>query len=189
MPITLKGDYEKVLKEALASASKKRAEIGIKDAGVAEYATYVEYGWVQAVTPKQSRYFGANYGIGLKVGSQLFNPPRPFMRGTLAAKQDDWVKMFSFYAKQAGANQLDKALALTAELMANDIKMTIRNGAVEGGETFPRRSAFTMALLEAQTAFTKSGRRRKTDATGNAMTDKPMMNTGVMLSKVGYWLT
>lgn len=188
MGATLKGNYQSILRKALEDASKLKVEVGIKDPDVARYATYVEYGWVQTITPKQSRYFGSKYGIGLKPGNTLFNPPRPFMRGTLAAKQQEWKQSLGMYAKQAGIQQLPKALALVGELMANDIKMTIRNGGVEGGESFPRRSALTQALLAAQTARTASGRRRQTDKTGNAMSDKPMMNTSVMLSKVGYWL-
>lgn len=188
MGATLKGNYQAILRKALEDTAKLKVEVGIKDPEVAEYATYVEYGWVQTITPKQSRYFGAKYGIGLKPGNTLFNPPRPFMRGTLAAKHEEWKQSLGMYARQAGIERLPKALALVGELMANDIKMTIRNGGVEGGESFPRRSALTQALLAAQTAKTASGKRRKTDSTGNAMGDKPMMNTGMMLSKVGYWV-
>lgn len=188
MAVKLMGNYEQVLREALGTKLKSTAEIGFKDAAVATYASYNEFGWVQSVTARQARFLGAKYGVNLKPGNSLILPPRPFMRGTLNAKRDEWLERFRGYAQQTGLNRLDQALALIAEEAANDVKMTILNGGVEGQPPFPKRSPITMAILSAESAYTAKGRRRKMDGTGNVSTDQPLKNTGVMLSKVGYWL-
>ena len=80
---------ERILKLAKRYDTSKRhhAKVGISDSEIATYASYVEFGWTQTVTPAQAAYLRAHTnGGGPKPGSVLYNPPRPIFRGTFSAE-------------------------------------------------------------------------------------------------------
>ena len=59
----------KLRKDMLQSVgAAQKAEVGITDESIAQYAVYQEYGWAQRVTGKQAAWF-ANQGVS--------HPPRP----------------------------------------------------------------------------------------------------------------
>ena len=83
------------LAKQYGNRAAKVVEVGVTDASIAEYAQYVEFGWVQRVTPKQSLFLSGAIGrpvpmgdrgqpdfanAAIKPGVALVNPPRPFLR-------------------------------------------------------------------------------------------------------------
>ena len=46
----------------LVNPGVSHVEVGVADASIAPYATYVEYGWVQRVTGKQSLFLSNAIG-------------------------------------------------------------------------------------------------------------------------------
>ena len=78
--------------EKLKQSQNMNVKVGIlDDPKTAKYASCVEYGWTQRVTPKQSYAFRAWWGINLRVGTVISSPPRPFLRGTLYANEFNWA--------------------------------------------------------------------------------------------------
>ena len=78
------------LMKKLQQLNKSHALVGIlDDPHTATYGAYVEFGWTQQVTRKQAYVFRKWWNINLKVGKTLYNPPRPFLRGTLWAYSSD----------------------------------------------------------------------------------------------------
>lgn len=171
-------------------------EVGVTDPEIAKYATFVEFGWVQRVTGKQSIFLSNAIGkpvprreggkpnfqaAAIKPGMALVNPPRPFLRGTMAAEAPKWRET----AKKALQKTRDKekALAILGRQAADDVRMTITSGGTSK-EKFPERSSLTLELYR-QRAEAK-GRKGKSKGGGNFMTAKPLVLTGKLLNSIGY---
>lgn len=61
---------------------------------VLEYAPVQEFGGHINVTPKMRGFLAANYGIYLNATTTEINiPPRPFLRTTMQAHKDEWIKI------------------------------------------------------------------------------------------------
>lgn len=149
--------------------------VGILDEpAVATYGMYVEFGWTQRVTAKQHYAFRAWWGINRPIGSVLYNPPRPFMRGTLAAQRTTWRDLAANYLVMHDWNIVN-SLAFIGQVATNDVKQTIATGQVTGTNyTFPLRSDFTM------TAYAARGAGHRV-TNGNITTRKPLVLTGAMM--------
>ncbi len=115
----------------------------------------------------------------IKPGMALVNPPRPFLRGTMAAEAPKWRET----AKKALHKTLDKekALAILGRQAADDVRMTITSGGTSK-EKFPERSSLTLELYR-QRAESKG---RKSKGGGNLSTAKPLVLTGKLLNSIGY---
>lgn len=134
----------KLLENIKANASKKLL-VGIRDPEVATYGMYLEYGWVQRVTPKQNAWLNAQLGTNYKF-STLSNPPRPFMRATFAQKNKEWVELFK--DELVRTQDVKAAFTSLGETVKADIRKTIDQGGCPPG-SFPKRSPLTMAMFEA----------------------------------------
>jgi hypothetical protein len=178
----------------LVNPGVSHVEVGVADASIAPYATYVEYGWVQRVTGKQSLFLSNAIGkpvprredgkpnfqaAAIKPGMALVNPPRPFLRGTMAAEAPKWRET----AKKALHKTLDKekALAILGRQAADDVRMTITSGGTSKGK-FPERASLTMELYR-QKAEAKG---RKGKGGGNLTTAKPLVLTGKLMNSIGF---
>ena len=181
----------------LVNPGVSHVEVGVADASIAPYATYVEYGWVQRVTGKQSLFLSNAIGkpvprredgkpnfqaAAIKPGMALVNPPRPFLRGTMAAEAPKWRET----AKKALHKTLDKekALAILGRQAADDVRMTITSGGTSK-ETFPERSPLTMALYK---PLNKSRGKKGGRGAGNVSTSKPLVLTGKLMNSIGFEL-
>lgn len=149
--------------------------VGILDnPDVATYGMYVEFGWTQRVTAKQQHAFRAWWGINRPIGSVLYNPPRPFMRGTLYAKKTEWRDIAANYLVMHDWNIIN-SLAFIGQVATNDVKTTIATAQIPGNNvSFPLRSDFTM------TAYAARGTGHRV-TNGNITTRKPLVLTGAML--------
>lgn len=157
-------------------------EVGVLDAEIATYASFVEFGWAQRVTPKQARWF-IHQGVAHppKTGSALINPARPFMRSTVAACSKEWANLFARAIKKQGIENIKAALSLVGMQASADIRQTL----VDGGtklDTFDRRAKLTMELYE------REAKGHASDGSGNMHTDKPLVKTGSLLNAIGYQL-
>ena len=169
------------LQKKLEQRMPKSVLVGIDDkSDVAEYAKYVEYGWVQRVTEKQSRYLaGVLGGSAPAPGSSLVNPPRPFLRGTFSAERKKW----KYVMQNSLARDLfnfDLALIRVGMVAAEDIRETIVKGGTSK-QKFPKRSSLTMALYQALKGDRKG-------SVGNSDTDKPLVFSGSLLNAITYKL-
>ena len=182
---------DKIIEQAKANAPKRYVHVGINSAegvrpygdgetNVASVAQYLEYGWVQRVTKKQSGWFFGVNGLSVTPGSVLFMPPRPFLRSTLRHRADDWVEVFhNAFMRHQG--DLELALAEVGMIAANDVQQTIVNAGIDG-EQFPRRSPLTQKLYEIYQQD------HKTDGLGNLSGDKPLVSSGLLLASISYQL-
>lgn len=151
---------------------------------VADVATYLEYGWVQTVKPKQSKWFMANGIYNIKTGATLTMPPRPTFKATAEAKKDDWIEIGQYYLKGLTDNPLNKiteALRAIGTAAVQDIQDTITNGGVEG-EMFAPRSPLTM-LMYSQSAE-KGG--HKVSGVNNTTTTKPLTKSGKFANSIAF---
>lgn len=181
MGISIKsnGAFEQLRKKLTAKKGKK-VEIGFFDSKKATIASYLEYGWVQRITPKQAGYFRGIHRVNLKAGNTLYMPPRPFMRGTFEAKHKEWIGLAQKFFK----NRLD--VNATLEILGNraveDIQASILKGGT-GKEQFAPRSPLTMALIEANL----KDENHKTDGTPNtSQTTKPLYRSGSLFSALTF---
>lgn len=167
--------------DKLKGFGKKKVVVGIFDREIAQYAVYVEYGWVQRTTAKQATFLngvlGRNFENGIKPGIALVNPPRPFLGGTFLAEHDKWKKIL----KNALKHDWDPEMALTnvGTVAAEDVRQTIIKGGTSD-EEFPRRSPLTMALLQAQSDG------HKVSASSATATDKPLQLSGALLKSIAF---
>ena len=177
--ITRSGRLQQIM-ERLKQSQNMNVKVGIlDDPDTARYASCVEYGWTQRVTRNQSRAFAAWWGIHMRVGAVISNPPRPFLRGTLYAYEHQWAVI--------GVNSLIRsqwnmeiALATVGQIAGQQVQATIAGGGIDAqGMSFPIRSEFTMRVY----ANRDNGR---SDGTGNINTTKPMVLTGKMLGSITY---
>lgn len=168
------GHIEEICRK-LRRDQNKAVFVGILDRpAVATYAMYVEFGWTQRVTPKQHYAFNAWWGINRPIGSILYNPPRPFMRGTIAGMRQQWAVMGGRYL--LGCNwEIVQTLAFMGQMAANDVKVTIATATIPGNnQSMTLRSNFTM------TVYNYRGQGHQV-TNGNITTRKPLVLTGAML--------
>lgn len=160
----------------------KEVEIGVTDATVAPYATYAEFGWVQRVTNKQAKWFiQQRVSKPPKEGSSLVNPPRPFLRGTLATEGGKWRKTLADALK----NTMSPAKALTIVGMeaSQDVREAIRTGGTKDGK-FPDRAEMTMELIKPSKEKQRKGKNRSSTAT--ATSKQPLVLTGKLLNSISF---
>lgn len=176
--------------QKLANRAPKQpveVEAGIFDKRVAEYAPYLEFGSTHTVTPKAHAWFKAQLGDNVpKIGTELVQPPRPFMRSTFAANREKWGKQLATQLKMRGKDGLtqrgvEDSLSALGLGMSSDIVQTL-NDAGAGGEQFAPRTELTQRLYAAQRAG------HKNDGTGNLTGAKPMKRTGDLIDSIGYRL-
>lgn len=150
---------------------------------VSEVATYLEFGWSQNVTLKQSRYFHINYDMGLKKGTTLINPPRPIFRATASANESKWQKIGKNLCKDitdAPYEKIEQALRVIGQIAVQDVMETIRNGGTSQ-EKFAKRSGFTQEL------YKKQLQGHKTNGTPNNMeTDRPLTKQGWLMQSIKF---
>lgn len=173
------GEKVEALLKKMLSQKKKTLVVGvINDGENAQKAQWLEYGWVQRVTPKQRAFFQYNYQIQL--GKTLYMPPRPFLRGTYAQNLAKWksVALNAFKADYS----LEQALALAGEVAVADVKQSMISGGIEGGEKFALRSPLT---LEIYAKNTKAGK-HKVKGTNNSTTSRPLIKSGRLLNAIAF---
>lgn len=167
--------------DKLKGVGKKKVVVGIFDRKIAQYAVYVEYGWVQRTTAKQATFLngvlGRNFENGIKPGIALVNPPRPFLGGTFLAEHDNWKKILQNALKRDW--DPEKALKLVGERAFEDVRQTITKGGTSD-EDFPRRSPLTMALLKAQST------EHRVSTQSATATDQPLQLSGDLLNSITY---
>ena len=171
-------------------------KVGILDnPQVATYAAYNEFGWVQAVTGKQSDYLSYKLGYDVEAnghkgqpirpGMTLHSPPRPFLRGTAAAKKEEWRKALEDGIKVLGLKKLPQILENVARQAQVDVQTTIKNNGTDK-QQFPNRSSLTKKLYGLESATTSRGRKRKIEDDAGAARDKALIYSGRLLQSIGY---
>lgn len=181
--MSLSGDeLKRRIKNKVEEKTKApRLMVGVNNAEVATYAQYLEYGWVQRVTPKQAGFFRGVHGVSLKVGSVLTNPPRPFLRDTARAEGENWGKLFKQgFIDLGSAENAIRFLGLHAP---RDVVETLAKAGTSLG-AFPLRSPLT--LLMAKNNHNPKGRNRK-DSTGTLERAEAGMSTGRLERSIVSW--
>lgn len=169
------------LAQKIAQA-RREILVGVLDASVAEYATYVEYGWVQRATKKQETFFEKVHGLKVKAGSTLVNPPRPFLRGTMAAESKKWLNVAGKVF--AATHDVEKACEAVGMVAVEDVRETIRTGGTRE-QKFAQRSPLTMAIYESLSkGHEASG--RNVNSTSNIGTTKPLQLSGKLHTSIAY---
>lgn len=156
---------------------------------VSQVAKYLEYGWTQSVSKKQSGWFMSQGIYNIKEGTTLSSPARPFFSMTANANRERWQKLGAFalrgLTKDNVLNKITQALQLLGATAQQDIQDAVMNGGV-GGTQFARRSPLTLLLY----GKLLEGRKHRTDGTPNQIgTDKPLYKTGHLASSIAYELT
>lgn len=171
----------------LKAQSEKKLLVGVMTPDIATYAMYLEYGWVQQVTPAQNAYLNAQLGRAHQQQfTTLYMPPRPFMRSTYAEKKKEWIEKFR--SVLLNTLDVDQALGIMGQLAVDDIKETIIRAGTDKG-AFPRRSPLTMALFEAQGEIAKSRKAKKgKNLPSNVTTDKPLILSGKLVGSITWKL-
>lgn len=160
----------------------RTVHVGVFDREVAEYATYVEYGWTQRTTRKQARYFQM-LGIPCppRAGGTLVMQPRPFLRATTLEKQKEWLALLG--RVYANTHDATRSLALVGEQAAQDIRDTLVMGGT-ASKKFDKRKPMTMSLLELESRGKKAS--NGSVAVSNSNTEKPLVRTGLLLKSISY---
>lgn len=173
------------LKKKLTSQLKdgQHVNVGVNNnSEIATYATYLEYGWIQTVTPRQEAFFRATIGPYNvpSAGSTLVMPARPTFHSTVMLCAKQWVSLASYVIHNTkGPYKSSTVLATVGSVAMSDIKRTIAYGG-NPTETFAPRSPLTMRMLEYKAKSTghKAG--------GNTATTKPLVLTGHFLNSITY---
>lgn len=174
--VTSSGRLQQLI-DRLKQQQNMNVKVGIlDDPDVAKYASCVEFGWTQRVTPKQHYAFAQWWGINLPINTVLHNPPRPFLRGTLWHYSHMWAVQGVNMLIRNGFN-MEIALAYMGQIAGQNVQETIAGGGVQAaGQSFDIRSEFTMHVYGL----------RGGDGTGNVNTTRPMVLTGKMLGSITY---
>lgn len=170
------------LLKKLQRLNKSHALVGIlDDPQTATYGAYVEFGWTQQVTRKQAYVFRKWWNINLKVGKTLYNPPRPFLRGTLWAYSSDWAHLTLNVLLRSNFD-VERTYAFIGQYAGQCVQETIASGGIaNAGQSFPIRSPFTMKVYNTRVhGFGIAG------SDGNINTTKSMVLTGNMLGSITY---
>lgn len=180
--VTRSGMLDAISKK-IGAEPKRTMKVGVLDREVAEYATYVEYGWTQRVTGKQARFFQV-YGVPMppKAGGTLVLQPRPFMRATVAEKQKEWLDLLARI--YANTKDSERALALVGEKAVQDIRDTILSGGTSR-QKFEKRKPLTMAMLAVDSRG-KSSSKGSSAEVSNSNTDKPLTRTGLLSKSIAF---
>ena len=135
------------LLKKLQQLNKSHALVGIlDDPQTATYGAYVEFGWTQQVTRKQAYVFRKWWNINLKVGKTLYNPPRPFLRGTLWTYSSDWAQITLNVLLRSNFD-IERTYAFIGQHAGQCVQETIASGGIaNAGQSFPIRSPFTMKV-------------------------------------------
>ena len=174
---------DRLLKE-LAQVQKLEAKVGV-DAGAIEHngtptseiALYLEYGWVQRVTAKQTGFF---WGHGLNVRNTLNMPPRPTFAYTAKRNHDKCEFVLSPLATAL------KALNTVCLVAQSDVQETITTN---GHGTFAPRAPLTIAMYSAPYWSSASGEvhnKRNASAKNASMSTKALVYKGDFLRSITY---
>lgn len=166
------------------STEKVSVTVGIFDPRIATYASYLERGWVQYVTRKQSAYFRGILGDNAPMpGSMLILPPRPMFGATSRAYRNKWDKFIADNVRNAhGQQDNERLLNAVGSMIKKDLQTTIASNGTPD-ERFKTRAPLTMQLLAASAAG------HRTDATGGSSRAQALVRTGTMLNSVNYKVT
>lgn len=173
------------LQKKLASQLKdgQRVNVGVNNnREVATYATYLEYGWTQKVTPKQEAFFRATLGHenAPKVGATLVMPARPTFHSTAAFKAKPWADIVGAMIRK-GSYSSSTILATVGAVAMSDLKQTIAQGGTSE-QSFAPRSPLTMRMLEYRARSTGH------EVGGSSATTKPLVLSGKFLNSITYQL-
>lgn len=160
-------DVKKTIYDAIKSAAMKmrglkncyvEAGPGIYDEEAGRIAGYLEYGWVQYVTEKQSWWILYNSGVFMPVGSKLQLTGRHYVQKSAAQYRAKWTK---FIETDLASGNFDTLTSLNrlGLMMSDDIKKTY--DAVVRSQ--PRRP-LTQKIMAYANAETGGG--SKSDGTG-----------------------
>jgi hypothetical protein len=184
-------NLERILNQ-VKKADKLSCEVGIKAGAryksgipVSEVATYLEYGWIQAVSPKQSKWFKADGVYNIKSGTTLINPPRPTFRTAAELHGDEWLQIGSSNLNgfiDNPYNAITQALKIMGMAAVQDIQECITTG---GYGDFIERSPLTM-LLYANAA--QKGKKR-IKGQNQTTTTKPLFKTGKFAASIAFNIT
>ena len=185
---------DRLLKE-LAQVQKLEAKVGV-DAGAVEHngtptseiALYLEYGWVQRVTAKQTGFF---WGHGLNVHNTLNMPPRPTFAYTAKRNHDKWEKLG---AKVLGSSEFVlkplataiRALNTVCLVAQSDVQETITTN---GHGSFAPRAPLTIAMYSAPywgSASSEVRNKRNASAKNASMGAKALVYKGDFLRSITY---
>lgn len=185
---------DRLLKE-LAQVQKLEAKVGV-DAGAVEHngtptseiALYLEYGWVQRVTAKQTGFF---WGHGLNVRNTLNMPARPTFGYTAKRNHDKWEKLG---AKVLGSSEFVlkplataiRALNTVCLVAQSDVQETITTN---GHSSFAPRAPLTIAMYSAPYWSSASGEvhnKRNASAKNASMSTKALVYKGDFLRSITY---
>ena len=200
----------KALGEKLREKPRVTAVVGVANSGggdpsLMQIMEWLHDGWVQVVTPKQSGYFMARWGIPLSLEAhrrkkanqeitaetpgQLVLPPRPFFRGVFYEKQEALLKLIKTALKK-GYSPKD-AVLIAAREMQSAVQAAIARGGTET-EQFKKLSGLTMEIKQKEAAndLGKKGRKKRRDSTGFALSDRPFASDGArqMIDAIKYEL-
>lgn len=185
---------DRLLKE-LAQVQKLEAKVGV-DAGAVEHngtptsevALYLEYGWVQRVTAKQTGFF---WGHGLNVHNTLNLPPRPTFAYTAKRNHDKWEKLG---AKVLGSSEFIlkplataiRALNTVCLVAQSDVQETITTN---GHGSFAPRAPLTIAMYSALywgSASSEVRSKQNASAKNASMSAKALVYKGDFLRSITY---
>lgn len=188
-------NLERIIKD-LKKVKNLQCAVGIKegdkyDSGipVSEVATYLEYGWTQTVTARQSGWF-MSQGTYMPQGATLRLPPRPTFHSTYETQNKNWLALGKRYLQgfcKAPYNKMHKALETMGELASEDVRACINTNGASNGTAFAPRSPLTMAMyakkLSADTV------KHKTDGSGSATGSKALRNDGNFANSIAFDIT
>lgn len=157
----------------------KEVRVGIDNANIAEYATYIEFGWKKTITGKQKVFLSAVSGLDISWGAKLVCEPRPFFRATFAYYNRQWTKLF---AKNVVALGVEQALKFVGSAIQTSLQDTISDGGTPG-QKFALRKPLTMRIYANEAA------NHKTDGTpGKYATTQPLVLSSHLLEHIAFEL-
>ena len=185
---------DRLLKE-LAQVQKLEAKVGV-DAGAVEHngtptsevALYLEHGWVQRVTAKQTGFF---WSYGLNVRDALNLPARPTFGYTAKRNHEKWKKLG---AKVLGSSEFVLSPLATAIRALNTVCLVAQSDVQEtittnGHGTFAPRAPLTIAMYSAPYWSRTGGEvrnRQNTSAKNASMSTKALVYKGDFLRSITY---
>lgn len=150
---------------------------------LATVASFLHAGWVQRVTPKQSGYLGAAFGVHVKPGNALVLPPRPFILAPFLADQNKIQKIIANRLQIRQGFPLQEALVAAGAVLAGDMQQGIKQGGFAGTKYEPR-SPMTKEINAA-----KSSRKgKKAEASSGYGRNEPLLVQGTLLNAINYEL-
>lgn len=178
------------------TADKMRVKVGVRaDAvyengmPVSQIAKYLEYGWEQTVSERQSRWLMSQGVYNVKEGSTLRMPARPTFQSTFSAKSADWYDIGAYYLQGLSINPLNKitqALKAVGQAAQQDIVDCINSGgSSNGNSSFELRHPLTLILYGNQASAGK----KKIKGHNQTTTMKPLHKTGAFARSIAYEIT